>query len=400
MMRNYSIISLLCVLVCLRSSSLTLSILDPLDFLALQSIRKTLEDLPGSDFFTSWDFTSDPCGFSGVYCDEDSKKVIALNLGDPRAGAPGLTGRIHPSIGKLSSLAEFSIVPGRIYGVLPPTISKLKNLKFLAVSKNFISGAIPDSISEIPNLRTLDLSYNQLNGSIPGSLGTLPFLSSLILCHNHLTGSVPTFGSQTLTRLDLKHNHLTGLITPSTLPTSLQFLSLSQNNLTGPVDRVLLRLNRLNYLDLSMNRFVGAIPASIFTFPLTNLQLQRNQFTGQIRPLDQVSIPTVDLSHNNFGGQISSMFSSVQNLFLNNNKFIGEVPNVFVDKLMAEGIQILYLQHNFLSRMEIDPTAEIPVSTSLCLQYNCMVPPVQTPCPFNAGTEKARPTTQCMEWRG
>ncbi|KAI3953462.1 hypothetical protein MKW92_010878 [Papaver armeniacum] len=361
MMRNYSIISLLCILVCLQSSSLTLSILDPLDFLALQSIRKTLEDLPGSDFFTSWDFTSDPCGFSGVYCDEDSKKVIALNLGDPRAGAPGLTGRIHPSIGKLSSLAEFSIVPGRIYGILPPSISKLKTLNFL-----------------------LDFTL----------------LSSLILCHNHLTGSIPTFGSQTLTRLDLKHNHLTGLITPSTLPTSLQFLSLSQNNLTGPVDRVLLRLNRLNYLDLSMNRFVGAIPASIFTFPLTNLQLQRNQFTGQIRPLDQVSIPTVDLSHNNFGGQISSMFSSVQNLFLNNNKFIGEVPNVFVDKLMAEGIQILYLQHNFLTRMEIDPTAEIPVSTSLCLQYNCMVPPVQTPCPFNAGTEKARPTTQCMEWRG
>ncbi|KAJ8748356.1 hypothetical protein K2173_002993 [Erythroxylum novogranatense] len=374
------------------------AILHPVDFLALQSIRKRLDDMPGSNFFASWDFTSDPCNFAGVYCDSD--KVIALNLGDPRAGSPGVIGRLDPAIGKLSALAEFSVVPGRIIGSLPHSLSQLTNLRFLAISRNFLSGEIPTSLGQLHNLRTLDLSYNQLTGVIPTTIGTLPALSNLILSHNRLNGSVPSFVSQTLTRLDLKHNDLSGSLEPESLPPSLHFLSLSWNRLSGPVDRALNRLDQLNYLDLSLNQFTGCIPGRVFTFPLTNLQLERNAFLGPVQPAGQVTIPTVDLSYNRLSGQISPMFSTVQNLYLNNNRFTGRVPGSLVGRLLAASIQTLYLQHNYLTGIEIDPTAEIPLSSSLCLQYNCMVPPVQTPCPLKAGTQKTRPTAQCDEWRG
>ncbi|PON66264.1 LRR domain containing protein [Parasponia andersonii] len=393
--RGWCFVFTLCVI---QSNMIAFAILDPLDFLALQSIRKALHDLPGSNFFASWDFTSDPCNFAGVYC--DANKVISLNLGDPRAGSPGLTGRVDPAIGKLSALAEFSIVPGRVYGPLPQSVSQLKNLRFLAVSRNFISGGIPATLGHLRNLRTLDLSYNQLAGEIPRSIGTLPELTNLILCHNHLSGSVPPFMSQSLIRLDLKHNGLSGSLAPGSLPPSLQYLSLAWNKLSGSADRFLSRLDQLNYLDLSLNQFSGTIPGRIFTFPITNLQLQRNQFTGSVEPADQVTIPTVDLSFNRFSGQISPLFSTVQNLYLNNNRFTGQVPASFVDRLLAASIQILYLQHNFLTGIEINPTAEIPLSSSLCLQYNCMVPPVQTPCPLRAGKQKTRPTAQCNEWKG
>ncbi|PSS06251.1 Receptor-like protein kinase [Actinidia chinensis var. chinensis] len=386
---------LICIL---QWGVLAFAILNPIDFLALQSIRKALDDMPGSNYFSSWDFTSDPCNFAGVYCDGD--KVIALNLGDPRAGAPGLTGRLDPAIGKLSDLAEFTVVPGRIIGTLPQTMSQLKKLRFLAVSRNFISGEIPATIGQLRGLQTLDLSFNQLSGSIPWSIGALPALSNVILCHNRLSGSVPPFTSHTLTRLDLKHNDLSGSLSPTSLPPSLQYLSLSWNRLYGSMDGLLPRLNRLNYLDLSMNRFTGSIPGSLFSFPISSLQLQRNSFTGPVQPVDQVSIPTVDLSFNRLSGQISPLFSTVENLYLNNNRFIGQVPASFVDRLLAANIQILYLQHNFLTGIEISPSAEIPLSSSLCLQYNCMVPPVQTPCPLKAGRQKTRPTAQCIEWRG
>ncbi|XP_068663736.1 LRR receptor-like serine/threonine-protein kinase ERECTA isoform X1 [Aristolochia californica] len=388
----------LLMLLLLCNHLIVFAMLDPLDFLALQSIRKSLDDMPGSTFFSQWDFTSDPCNFPGVYCVAD--KVIALNLGDPRAGSPGLTGRLDPAIGKLSALTELSVVPGRIFGVLPETISHCRNLRFLAISKNFLHGGIPTSFSNLRSLQTLDLSYNLLTGSIPRSLGETPSFSNVILCHNRLSGSIPPLIAPNLIRLDLKHNDLSGTISPNSLPPSLQYLSLSYNRLTGPVDRLLPRLGRLNYLDLSVNRFTGIIPGCVFSFPISSLQLQRNQFTGPVLPPAQVTISTVDLSYNRLSGQISPLFSSVQNLYLNNNKFTGQVPGTFVDGLLSAGIQILYLQHNFLTGIEIKPTAEIPLSSSLCLQYNCMVPPVQTPCPLKAGKQKTRPTTQCIEWRG
>ncbi|XP_017243022.1 LRR receptor-like serine/threonine-protein kinase GHR1 [Daucus carota subsp. sativus] len=376
----------------------TLAMLSPVDFLALQSIRKSLQDMPGSHYFASWDFTADPCNFAGVYCSGD--RVIALNLGDPRAGSPGLSGHLDPSIGKLTSLAEFTMVPGRVMGILPPAISQLKNLRFIALSRNFFSGEIPAGLGEIRGLRTLDLSYNQFTGNIPWSIGSLPALSNVILSHNRLNGSIPRFGSSSLTRLDLKHNDLSGPIMQDFLPPSVQYLSLSWNRFSGPVDRVLSRLTRLNYLDLSLNRFSGNIPGILFTFPLSNLQLQRNFFTGPVQPVDQVRIATVDLSFNRFSGQISPLFSSVQTLYLNNNRFMGEVPSTFVDRLLDASIQILYLQHNYLTGISLNPTVEIPVQSSICLQYNCMVPPVTMPCPLKAGNQKTRPTGQCIEWKG
>ncbi|XP_059651063.1 receptor kinase-like protein Xa21, partial [Cornus florida] len=209
------------------------------------------KDMSGSDFFSTRDFTAEPCDFACVYCDGD--RVITLNLDDPRAGSPGLTGRLNPAIEKLSTLAEFTVIPSRIIGALPETLSQLNNLRFLAVNRNFISGGIPATLGQLRTLRTLDLNYNQLNGSIPQSVAGLLALSNVILGHNRLFGSVSTFVSQTLTRLNLKHNALSGSLSPTSLPSSIQYLSLSWNQLIGPVDRLLTRLNQLNYLDMSLN---------------------------------------------------------------------------------------------------------------------------------------------------
>ncbi|XP_019188276.1 PREDICTED: LRR receptor-like serine/threonine-protein kinase GSO2 [Ipomoea nil] len=395
-----SVVSFIATLALLHYStcSFALPVLHPQDFLALQVIRKSMHDLPGSHFFASWDFTSHPCNFPGVLCDAD--RVISLNLGDSTAGSPGLTGRIDPAIGKLSALAEFTVVPGRIIGTLPENLSQLKNLRFLGISRNFLSGRIPAAIGQLKRLQTLDLSFNQFTGSIAREIGALPELSNVILCNNRLSGSVPPFVSQTLTRLELRHNNLSGSLPPNAFPSSLQYLSLPWNRLTGPVDRILTRLNRLNYLDLSSNQFTGCIPGIIFSSPITNLQLQRNKFSGPISPVNQVTIQTVDLSFNRFSGEISPFFSTVQSLYLNNNRFWGQVPGGLVKRLLSANIQILYLQHNYLTGMEINPTAEIPIRSSLCVQYNCMVPPVQTPCPLKAGKQKSRPTEQCVEWKG
>lgn len=373
------------------------AILHPIDFLALQSIRKSLNDFSGSAFFSTWDFTSDPCNFTGIFCEGD--RVVALNLGDPRAGSPGLIGRLHPSIGKLSALTELTLVPGRVLGALPTELSQCTNLRFLAISRNFLSGQIPSSLGQLRNLQTLDLSYNLLTGEIPRSIGTLPALKTLILTHNKLSGSVPHFISQTLTKVDLKHNNLSGAVSSSSIPISIQYLSLSANHFAGPVHTLLERLTSLTFLDLSLNNFNGRIPSILFSFHLTYLALHHNSFSGQIQPTSLTTIPTIDLSFNRLYGPISPLFSSVQNLYLNNNRFSGEIPVEFVNRLLSSDIKLLYLQHNFLTGIRISPSMEIPTSSSLCLQYNCMVPPVKTTCPLRSGKMISRPAMQCGYWK-
>ncbi|KAH0448398.1 hypothetical protein IEQ34_022198 [Dendrobium chrysotoxum] len=379
------------------SPSWEASILHPVDFLSLQAIRRSLSDLPGSDFFSRWDFTGDPCSFPGVFCDGD--RVVALALGDPRAGTPGLAGRIDPAIGRLSALAELSLVPGRVIGRIPDTLSLCSSIRFLALSGNFLSGPIPSSIASLRLLRTIDLSFNLLSGEIPPPIFSLPALSNIVLCYNRLSGNIPSFPSfSQLLRLDVKHNNLSGEL--PVLPFALRYLAASRNQLSGRIDAVLPGLTNLDYLDLSMNRLTGPVPSGVFSLPLSSLLLQRNELVGAVAPVADVRIAEVDLSYNRLSGPVSPLLSAVGRLYLNNNRFTGEVPARFAERLEAAGMEVLYLQHNFLTGMEISPAANIPVTSSLCLQYNCMVPPVNTQCPLKAGPEKTRPADQCPAWRG
>ncbi|XP_072975672.1 uncharacterized protein [Typha angustifolia] len=374
--------------------SRSVAILDPVDYLVLQSIRKSLSDLPGSAFFSGWDFTGDPCAtFPGVLC--SGGRVVSLSLGDPRAGSPGLSGRLPATLSRLSALSDLSLVPGRVYGEIPAGLPRLPNLRFLALSSNLLAGPIPPSFS--PSLKTVDLSSNRLYGQIPSSLLRLPSLSTLVLSHNRLRGPIPTPVSSPLVHLDLKSNLLSGDI--PALPSSLRYLSLSSNRLSGRTDRVLSRLPCLVFLDLSMNRLSGQVPGEVFAFPIVSLQLQRNFFSGFLRPSGPVTEGAlVDLSYNRLTGRIPSELAKAGTLYLNSNRFIGEVPAEMVERVVQGRIRLLYLQHNYLTKFGIGPGAAVPASTSICLQDNCMVPPVAMTCPVKAGRRRTRSAAQCGAW--
>ena len=195
-------------------------------------------------------------------------------------------------------------------------------------------------------------------------------------------------------RLDLKRNNLSGEI-PLLFP-SLRYLSLSSNNLSGSIEQTLPLLRELRYLDLGKNKLTGTIPPAVFSLPATHLRLQRNLFSGHVLPGETVEIPIVDLSFNRLSGEVSPMFSSAKKLYLNNNHFTGKVPESLVEGLRSSRISVLFLHHNFLTGVESNLTSEIPSGGSLCLRYNCMVPPQGTECPITAGREKVRPRGQCL----
>lgn len=373
--------------------------MNPQDLKALLSIKNTLTEVsPFKPFFSTWNLTApDPCSsFAGVTC--FLSRVTILSLG---TNSLPLAGSLPDSISQLTQLTQLILAPGIVTGPIPPQLARLTKLRVISIPSNRFTGPIPSTLSYLINLHTLDLSHNQLTGSIPPSLTELPHLKILILASNALTGPLPITVSSPLLHLDIKTNQLTGPL-PVSLPSSLRYLSLSQNLLWGPLTNGLISLSQLVFLDLSMNHFIGPIPAQLFSLPaLQNVFLQRNNLSGGLRPGPTPGPTywegsTVDLSHNYLSGELPRMFDGVESLFLNNNRFVGRVPEVYVKSVCRGSTRTLYLQHNYLTQIPLPGVTLVPDTASLCFSYNCMVPPPKLmTCPASAGRELPRPQAQC-----
>ncbi|KQJ87526.1 hypothetical protein BRADI_4g11651v3 [Brachypodium distachyon] len=397
-----AVLLLLATLLQLLLPSPAAATLHPVDYLALQSIRRALSDLPGSNFFASWDFTGDPCAFAGVSCSSSSSptttsRVVSLSLGDPRAGAPGLTGALpSAALSRLSALNSLSLVPGRVSGALPPSMSS--SLRFLALPGNLISGPLPSTLP--PNLRTVDLSKNSLSGTIPPGILQIRSLRTLILSHNSFSGSIPPSITSPLIHLDLRGNRLSGGL-PPLLPGSLAYLSLAGNKLSGRVGPALQRLTRLAFLDLGGNWFSGEIPGELFSFRgIMYLQLRKNGFSGELRPAGKVPAgATVDLSHNALSGRVPPELAAAAAVYLNGNRFVGALPREVAAAAEEGRMRVLFLQDNFLTGIGL---RGVPSRAAVCAHWNCVAPPagVVAACPAKGGRGRRRPPAQCGGRRG
>ncbi|KAK8588572.1 hypothetical protein V6N13_087483 [Hibiscus sabdariffa] len=373
-----------------------------LDLAALSAIKDSLTDIPGSTFFSTWDFASpDPCSsFTGVTCGFNGR-VSILSLGTGLSDSPGLAGSLSPALSNLTLLTQLILFPGLVTGPIPPQLAQLTGLRVISLTNNRLTGPIPPSFSTLPFLHTLDLSSNQLSGSIPPGLTKLPSLKILVLSSNELTGQLPVTVSAQLLHLDLKKNRIKGPL--PRLPSTVRYLSVSENSMWGPLD-ALDSLSELVYLDVSMNQFSGPIPTSLFINPsLASLFLQRNNLSGGLPSIEVDPAlqsygegSTVDLSHNFITGEITPLLAGVETLFLNNNRLVGSVPEEYVKSVYDGTTTTLYLQHNYLSGFPLPHGSTLPDKVSLCLSYNCMEPPVGiADCPASAGRQPSRPESQC-----
>lgn len=162
----------------------------------------------------NWDFNSSACkNWTGVTCNEDGSRVIALRL--PGFGFNGP----FPAntISRLSALQILSLRSNGITGTFPLDLGNLKNLSYLYLQYNNFSGPLPLDFSVWPNLTSVNLSNNRFSGIIPSSISNLKQLSVLNLANNSLSGEVPDLHLPNLQLLNLSNNNLSG-----TVPKSLQ----------------------------------------------------------------------------------------------------------------------------------------------------------------------------------
>lgn len=92
---------------------------------------------------------------------------------------------------------------------------------------------------------------------------------------------------------------------------ALRAVYLSRNNFSGVIpSNAFDHMWSLKKVVLSSNQFTGPIPASLVRVPkLVELWLDNNRFTGELPNLQQPNLTVVNFSHNNLGGAVPASLS-------------------------------------------------------------------------------------------
>ncbi|XP_052198403.1 receptor-like protein Cf-9 homolog [Diospyros lotus] len=246
--------------------------------------------------------------FSGdinMPCSQNFLKVLGVSNN-------GFSGVIPKCVGNLNELVVLDLGSNNFSGIVPDTFVRHNHLETIKLNGNGFQGPVPKSLVNCRVLEVLDLGRNNFSEKYPHWLENL---TNLRLNHNMLTGHVNEINSSSLKFINLEHNTLTGTLGSSTFKLEvLTHLIISSNNFSGDLNfDMLCSQNALRALDVSNNNFSGVIPKCV----------------GNLNEL-----VVLDLGSNNFSGIVPDTFvrhNHLETIKLNGNGFQGPVPKSLVN---------------------------------------------------------------------
>ncbi|OIT08742.1 PREDICTED: LRR receptor-like serine/threonine-protein kinase GSO2 [Nicotiana attenuata] len=268
-------------------------------------------------------------------------------------------------------------------------------LEVLNLEGNNLSGEIPDCLMNWPGLEVLILKDNNLIGGIPRSIEVLSNLKSLDIRRNRLTGPLPLANCTKLLKIDLAENEFVGQLPPwlGMKFSDLIILSLSSNRFYGKLPPEICHLKDLQILDLANNSFFGTIPRCISN--LTAMVAESKLGEADIEYFGEVAgqhvresamvttkgniyrydktlalVTSMDMSNNNFSGDIPISFTSIVGLIFCNfskNHLTGRIPNGIGDMKVLESLD---LSENQLSGQIPQSLSSLSTLSFLNLSYN------------------------------
>ncbi|CAL5388809.1 unnamed protein product [Camellia sinensis] len=309
-------------ILCIRTIPVYSQCLEDQRSLLLQ-LKKTLDfNLTFSVKLVNWSQGNDCCGWKGVTCDQHGR-VTGLDL-----NSESINGGVNKnsSLFSLKFLESLNLANNNFeFTQIPSSFGNLTNLTYLNLSNAGFSGQIPIEFSHLKRLVTLDLSTLYFPG-IPSRQLQNPNLSTLL---QNLSGL-------TELRLDGVNISAPGIEWCQTISYSLpnlRVLSLSNCNLSGPIDSSLQKLQCLSEIHLGENNLSVSVPEFFANFKnLTVLSLSSSNLEGQFPPkIFQVpTLQALDLSNNiKLQGTLPVFLQngSLQRIVLSNTKFSGKLPD-------------------------------------------------------------------------
>ncbi|KAJ9135972.1 hypothetical protein P3X46_033090 [Hevea brasiliensis] len=248
-----------------------------------------------------------------------------------------LEGPIPTFLGEMKSLSELDLSGNWFNGSIPTALDSLPSLQLLFLNNNLLSGGIPPQLGNLTSLVQLDLSDNQLSGVLPYELGHLINLEYLWLINNNFIGELPQSlaALRKMVNLFIFGNNFSGRI-PDYIAKweNLKYLGLIGNSFEGPFPEA---LSSLNLSVLHVSDLTGSSEGRGFPFPdisgMTYLEWMTLRNCSLIGPIPKFlsqmkSLYYMDLSFNNLSGEIPTLIDcrSLQYLYLKGNKLNGSIP--------------------------------------------------------------------------
>ncbi|XP_017647772.2 receptor-like protein 9DC3 [Gossypium arboreum] len=228
---------------------------------------------------------------SSLICNASALQILDLSHNN-------LSRTIPQCFGNLSNSLEFlNLKKNKFYGTIPPTFVKGCQLSNFNLNGNLLEGPLTPSILNCKGLEVLDLGNNKINDTFPHWLGSLPQLQVLVLKSNHMhvryinsfkaminlekIGS--TMSYMRMYDQSAFYTYSIGIVTKGQdmelvkIFNMWMIIDLSNNQFEGG------NLTSLEWLDLSSNKLSGTIPNRLAELAyLSSLNVSKNQLHGQI----------------------------------------------------------------------------------------------------------------------
>ncbi|KAL5718453.1 hypothetical protein ACHQM5_011354 [Ranunculus cassubicifolius] len=277
---------------------------------ALLKFKKSLTD--PSNRLSSWD-GNECCTWEGVGCDTRTRHVVKIDLRNPHP----FKGNEYDQYTGFDERYSKASLQGK---ELDPSLLELKYLNYLDLSwNNFSRSTIPKFLGLFNELRYLNLSSAWFSGKVPHDLGNISTLESLDLNSMYA---------------DIFYSHV------ELWSDSLQWIS---------------HLYSLRYLDMS---HVNLSQASDWQYKLHSLPsllelrlyyCQLHRFSPYFSISNSTRLVVLELSENNFGGEIPDYFqnlTSLEVIDLSENSLVSPIPSWLGNH---NSLTSLSLDHNLLS---------------------------------------------------
>ncbi|XP_048333087.2 receptor-like protein Cf-9 homolog [Ziziphus jujuba] len=281
-------------------------------------------------------------------CDLNSLQYLDLSNNS-------LIGTVHPCLGNFSvNLLVLNLHINKLHGTIPLIFAKGNSLRNLNLNGNQLGGILPQSLVRCKKMEILDVGNNKMNDTFPYWLESLPMLQVLILRSNRFHGSIDVSPKtalpfQTLRIMDLSNNEFSGNLPTKYFKNLLAMMDAYSDQLTYMgedqyyestivvIKGFLLEMERIQTMfttiDLSKNNFVGEIPKLIGKLKsLKGLNFSHNKLTGPIpSTLENLSnLEWLDLSWNELVGEIPQQLTnmiSLEVLNVSKNRLVGPIPS-------------------------------------------------------------------------